>query len=667
MKKLLIIAASALVLVSCGKERFANTNTDPNKVSEPDPSFLFLKAQMDMKSNEYLTWFYDADRTILPVTQITVGSQGGSNQNTMFQFGRTSGPDGILYNNIGGVVKRLQFVVKNYDEPKRLSYEYLCHMGQILMVHQAIRTTDLRGDIAYSKALQGLYTNPPLITPEFDTQESVFEQLDAELKNAVKVMSADVVDSKGAKVTQVAIKATQDPSYGGSYAKWVVFANSLRIRIAGRLLLIAPEKAKAIVREVVADGRYMKTIEEDYIYYNDKSTQDQNFGDARWSGVAGKEFTNFLRTNKDPRVRFFFQKNALNPITIQGLFDQGVKLPAYILDQIVYTPGTPNKFIRWKSAEDGDGAEFLGEPWVRYQGVPTMQQEDLIETIGQDAYNSYFQTASFEYAVPESSNKYSFMPYSEINTHFIQPNKNFTYPSTKEIRDEYRPQNSYYYQCTMTGAAEMSLTLALFSLNGVDINGIPASKLFQDGIRMSVESQNKMAAAHNIPYYTKAFMDVMYDATNNTYIAPDGTKKPVEKPVALQPGEIDDLLTSDAYTLKGDGDDLEKVYIQLIVNALPTVADIYPFMKFSGVPKYNSNLWPRDMFVKGGEATNKALDIPRRFFVGKPNGGGVNDANVLAAYARQGFVNFSVQPPQNEKYWYDKNSPAYGEGPKLAQ
>lgn len=652
MKKILIFAVSVAMLVGCGKERYAEINTDPSAVTKPDLSFLFLQAQNEFKGSEYWAWFYGFNRSLFPWSQMMVGptsSDGASfNTNTMFDMDARGGNpfSGTLYSySCGGIIKDLQFIISNMEGREKDSYQYLHHMSQIMFSQLGLLSSDFSGEIIYAEALKGLYTNPPLLRPKYDTQEAVYAAIDEELKKAITVLSNPVLDASGNEVPQYVIKKAQEPVYGGSPEKWVKFANSVRLKLALRLLHANPAKAKEIAAEV-AKSSYMTTNDDDYRIVSAKRSYGP--GTGTWPGKPSTSFIKLLKKNRDPRIRVFFAKNPYNPGVVQGMLDQGLTFPEYIAKEMVVEGG---KFIRWKSREMGDGEEFMGEPWVRYQGIPLTQMHDL----SQAEIDSYAKEDN--YKVDIDGVKRVFNPFSLMNKNLLAPDANQVYPSMNKVQDEYRTEGAYNYTLVVNSAAETQLILAIFGLQGVDLNGATPAELYKNAITCSVKGYDQTAKHHNLLYYKD-----VYDKTK--FVNNEGKEEVIEKVIALGENELDEMLQLDGNKLTGNiSEDIEKCFIQLTINAFQYPGDIYTYIKLGGIPKRGSNVWPREQFVKDA-AIDAQFNIPRRFIITTPSESNINYANYMESLNRQGFKDFNlVSPPMNQRYWNDKNSPDWGAGP----
>ena len=105
----------------------------------------------------------------------------------------------------------------------------------------------------------------------------------------------------------------------------------------------------------------MTSVDDDFIY--NQGSEWYHSQENITPGTANYNLINFLVDNRDPRVRFFFEKNDFNSEVVQAYFDAGQELPDYIAKNVEYTTDASGKktFKAWKGA---------GEPWIRYIGLP---------------------------------------------------------------------------------------------------------------------------------------------------------------------------------------------------------------------------------------------------------------------------------------------------------
>lgn len=182
------------------------------------------------------------------------------------------------------------------------------------------RMTDLYGDIPYSAA----FTSSQ---PVFDRQEDIYKDLVAEIKKGKQLMA----------------QAGNFPSYGnadlvykGDRKKWEKFANSLLLRIALRVVRVAPDMSRSILGEI-SGGPFLESNEDNHkmlwdgsvsnIYFRNPILVTEVFNNTRMSATM----VDFLKRYKDPRLPLYAKpaetdgqyrglKNGLNP-DAQSVFD----------------------------------------------------------------------------------------------------------------------------------------------------------------------------------------------------------------------------------------------------------------------------------------------------------------------------------------------------------
>lgn len=655
MKKILSIVAISLACISCNKDIYADINTDQNTVTKPEPTFLALSAYKKMLGEYSMLMFYAGNRYVFPWAQMTVGDRGSFNSDRLFTMeGRLDQAWLRSYYELGPVVTKMQYTIDSYEnEVEKASFQHLYQIGSIMKIMKAIQATDLEGNLVYSEAFLTLDYDQSIITPNYDDQEDLLYMISDELAEAVKILSNPVM-LNGEAVNQVLNKGAQDPTYGGNVDSWIKFANSIRLKIAARLIYANIDKAKEIVAEVVKDGNFFQTIEDEFRFYDGKyDNNGGSLGKELWLGSAAKNVVEFMKENRDPRLRFFYSKNPYNAQVMNGLLEHNIEFPDYIKEQVVFSEdGT--EFIRWKDSREGE--QYPGEPWVRYWGLPE-QQEGFIAQEIKDKYNV---DAKFQIELGADKIKRVFMPYSTVSPYATAGKDNFTYPSLNLNQDEYQPSGKYPYSFVVLSTAEIKLILALFTTEGV-YTGKDANTWFKEGVEASVLSFDKTAFMHNTPYY-----HTPYDLTKDE----DGNI--IEKAIGLNKinakggeDEIKHLLSKDAYNLTGEKNlDLEKIYIQLMFNSFSNPIDMYSYIKLGGVPKANSTILPRALFTRDF-ASNTTVNIPRRMKFEEPSKDNQNYDNQNKSLTEQGFIPAAATAPSmnDQRYWFDKKAPAWGAGP----
>lgn len=116
-------------------------------------------------------------------------------------------------------LKNLQIVI---DKSTESGDDRLLAAAKVLRAWVFLYITDTWGAIPYSEAIQGLYVDG-VMTPKYDTQESIYEALLTELEEANVLLAGTSVNFGGGDVL-----------YGGDPVLWRKFANSLKLRILNR-------------------------------------------------------------------------------------------------------------------------------------------------------------------------------------------------------------------------------------------------------------------------------------------------------------------------------------------------------------------------------------------------------------------------------------------------
>ncbi len=617
MKNTYKIAAALFLMIGwgCDKDKFAELNSNPSTVSTPDLRFSVATSIDQMYSNDYTTWFYNNFSYIYPWTQVT--SKQGGNSSDFVDMGPSASFD--LYSRLFTQTLDVRAVIDKMAEPEKSSYQAMRAMTYATQILPAMHNTDNNGSLVYTEAGLAPYTNPPLLTPVLDNQSKLFTTWLKELNDAITVLST-------AK-NQVSL-GSQDVIYGGDYTKWAKFCNLLKLKIAARLINQDRAQALKIAAEVASSSvGYMDGLGDDFVYQ--KGTKYYGTGNGMWIGYAGKNLVDFMVGNKDPRVRFIFEKNAFNAEVVQAFLDAGKALPPYIAQYA--NVDASKKFTGWKAP---------GEPWVRYHGAPVSPDAK------QDpANNIYFNQSELNrLSVGGVQKTYaSTSLYSEKNT---RTSYDYTYPTKPGGRVIELKDNDPGLNVILASSAETNLLLAEFKLLGASLPK-SAQEYFNKGVELSVLRMDALAKNNQMPYYNN---DPVYTNTDEAEAA--ATK--------LRSGEIADLLAKPICNLATDG--LEKVYIQQYINYMNTPGDVWTTVRRSGVPKIGSSYLAWEKFTNGGNE----MAIPRRFVITMPGKDDINYTNKMAAITEQGITPAVLDPIKlnTERFWFDKTNPQYGAGPK---
>ena len=620
-----LLMGSLCFNTSCTDD-FAELNSDPSTITTPDIRYLFTQCEAKFQPGDYAQWF-GGFNDLSTWSQTTVSSSGNTSRSNR----PTEEANGCGYevNEVLRYANEIRYQISQLSDTEKEKYEYIQYLCNPLLVYLSIQDSDLFGSRQYTEAEQARYTNPPLLLPKYDTQEELLEVWLKELQQTIDYLSTHQVND---------LLGNQDFIYRGDMNKWMKLANSLKLKIAARLVNKNRERAFQIVKEVAESPVGMILTTDGDLVYN-KGKFDNNWNNDITVGVGSQQLINFLVQNQDPRLFYFFQKNDYNANVVQAYFDQNRRMPSYVEANVVSEVVNGKKvFKEWKAP---------GEPWVRYYGLPVE-----IGAAQKSEYEHYFdpKTELFVLYSKEGAQK-SYYPCSYRNTEMVKGLLTYTYPDAPDVTPE-QDNHQYGWYGLYFSAAETNLILAEFTLLGATWNNQKsAQEYFSAGVEASVRGYDFVAGKNHIPYY---------DAPYN--------KDPHDVSIKLQEEWVSALLQKDAYKLTGDKKaDLEKVYVQQYLHYFNAPIDQYVNMLRSGVPQQNSSVLPRlDFDAQLGDA----YAIPRRFPVSEPLESDQLYNITIEAYKAQGYTysgTNSKNPEvlEKERVWMDTENPSLGKGPKF--
>ncbi len=133
----------------------------------------------------------------------------------------------VLYANLNAI--------KNFSETGGNPVPYA--IAQVIKVAAMHRVADTFGPIPYSKiGADGKITTP------YDSEKDIYNKFFEELNESIEILTEHQND---------ALTATADYVYGGNVKKWIRFANSLKLRLAMRIVYADPVTAQAMAESAV--------------------------------------------------------------------------------------------------------------------------------------------------------------------------------------------------------------------------------------------------------------------------------------------------------------------------------------------------------------------------------------------------------------------------------
>ena len=234
-----VVAALASMLLGC-TGNYLNINTNPYEVSK----------------DQTLTDGYAIGAAITALCGTVVSTDVNTAQFTDCLLG---GPMGGYYSTTGAFEKTIDnynatddwtrvfmasdriipTLYSNLNELKNITEDPVTlAIAQTIKVAAMLRVTDTYGPIPYTQIGQG-----GKITVPYDSQEAVYDAMFAELDEVIATLTENKLSG---------ISPNADPVYDGTAVKWCKFANSLKLRLAMRIVYADPAKAQKHAEEAVS-------------------------------------------------------------------------------------------------------------------------------------------------------------------------------------------------------------------------------------------------------------------------------------------------------------------------------------------------------------------------------------------------------------------------------
>ncbi|AKD05100.1 SusD/RagB family nutrient-binding outer membrane lipoprotein [Pontibacter korlensis] len=279
-KKLYIVLMSCLGLWSC--DDFDDLNVNPNLPSEASGTQLIANAELSLPSlsasptGEFLAQY-------LAETQYVTAS--------LYPAGGTS-----FYWLYEGPLMNLQAVLDNAESLSGNDGPIANQLAvaKILKAYYFWHITDRWGDVPYTEALQGANN----FTPQYDTQESIYNSLFALLDEADnQIVSGSI---------------TNDIIYGGNMAKWQKLGNTIRLLMALRLSEVDPSKASAEFNKALEAG-VMTSNDDNLVFHHLADANNQNYWYGQWIALnrewwaLTETLVDEMKPVNDPRLAVYGQ------------------------------------------------------------------------------------------------------------------------------------------------------------------------------------------------------------------------------------------------------------------------------------------------------------------------------------------------------------------------
>jgi hypothetical protein len=304
--KLSLVAslAAAVGLSGCTKN-FQKYNTDPNGLYKDQIAVDYQnlgepmqEAQQNIMS--YTNWIYQLQQNLIGdvfsgyMMSADPFNNNHSNLNYELWDGWNFYPWDYAYNN---VMKPIQNVLDATTDPQYASFHA---WAKIIRVEAMHRVSDIYGPIIYTHYGQSNADG----SVSYDSQKDAYYAFFNDLDTAINVFTKLVQDGAPETFSKF------DLVYGGSYAEWLKFANTLRLRLAIRISNVDPDKAKAEGEAALSNpGGLLSTNDDDAFVDIGTNPHPINSISKSWGDIStGAPLACYLNGYNDPREPKYITK-----------------------------------------------------------------------------------------------------------------------------------------------------------------------------------------------------------------------------------------------------------------------------------------------------------------------------------------------------------------------
>ena len=306
-----VAACVAMLLVAC-TGNFEDYNTDPyNPTLKDGATSLTPTAQIGGLLETMLFQMHHHQENDSQMIDQMVGDQYGGYlvtptmwQGTNFStYNQSEGWSQIPFNT------PFEKFYANWHKIKDITggEGFIFAWANVIRVATMLRVTDTYGPIPYSKMGFGQFN------VAYDKEEDVYKHMIEDLNAGIAQISTFWGTNRGKDIPI----AAYDLLYRGDFGKWVLFANSLKLRLAMRLSNVAPDYAKSIAEAAVAAGVIVSNADNALLPATDNPyfKASDSWGDLR----LGADIDSYMNGYGDPRLPYYATPFNNTPGTYRGV------------------------------------------------------------------------------------------------------------------------------------------------------------------------------------------------------------------------------------------------------------------------------------------------------------------------------------------------------------
>ncbi len=294
--------AGAMILASC-TSNFEEFNRNPGEPTEPEiKPYLRVLAFEQMITNVYSSQenSYQMNQNLIgdPYGRyLSIANSGWSASFSTFNAsaGWLNYPFEDVLPKFNGAWTKAQELLAEDEVPAK----HLIGWSNILRVAAMHRLADMYGPIPYSAVGSGA------INSKYDSVEEVYTNMMKDLDVAI----ADITAYIDANPQNIVFLDGADVVYKGDLKKWVVFANSLKLRLAMRTVYIQPSIAQQKAEEAVKHkyGVIVANSEAPSYRFESGGNPVHKMSTAWGDCMPAADIITYMNGYADPRIEKYFK------------------------------------------------------------------------------------------------------------------------------------------------------------------------------------------------------------------------------------------------------------------------------------------------------------------------------------------------------------------------
>jgi hypothetical protein len=294
--KFMLVLALVFSFTACD-EQFEEMNTDPNRIAEIEPAFLFTNAVRATFRNAIGSLHYKFGASYAHMFVPIKNDRQSDEYKTIYAQDWYNDVFGGIY---GGPIRHINEALRLTAEGE-YENEVQYAIADIIAVLNYARLTDAFGDIPYT---EGGWGQKDILVPKYDTQEFIYKDMLNRLNTSIDVI-------KTASPERAFPGA--DPIYENDLDKWVRFANSLRLRYAMRMRFVDAGATEPVVAECLNELLIEENVQNallECVDTDNGSLYNPWSGSwSYWQFKVSEKLVEWLRGTNDPRLPVFVKPN----------------------------------------------------------------------------------------------------------------------------------------------------------------------------------------------------------------------------------------------------------------------------------------------------------------------------------------------------------------------